>query len=277
MTFRQVDPLYTIDLADPTAPKVLGQLELLGYSAYLHPIADGLLLGVGQDATPEGRTKGVQVSLFGVGDPAASEAAGPARARRGVVVAGRVRQPRLPLLGPAPARRAAGPGLRRRAGTPSSPGFTGAVALTVTPRASPRPAGSPTTRPTATSRRSRRSVVIGDQLLTVSDGGVLASALDGFARVGWVAFPAPPVSSSPGRLGLRRAELCRAARCRLMPHRGDGVSGGRHALASVPVAWPTFDVAITWYRTRAIAPSTRLRTTARARNAARLPSPSVML
>ena len=70
MTFRQVDPLYTIGLADPTAPKVLGQLELLGYSAYLHPIADGLLLGVGQDATPEGRTKGVQVSLFGVGDPA---------------------------------------------------------------------------------------------------------------------------------------------------------------------------------------------------------------
>ena len=114
VTFRQVDPLYTIGLADPTAPKVLGQLELLGYSAYLHPIADGLLLGVGQDATPEGRTKGVQVSLFGVGDPAHPEAAGPARAGRGVVVAGRVRQPRLPLLGPAPARRAAGAGLRRR-------------------------------------------------------------------------------------------------------------------------------------------------------------------
>jgi hypothetical protein len=37
-----------------------------------------------------------------------------------------------------------------------------------------------------------RSVVIGDQLLTVSDGGVLASALDGFGRVGWVAFPQPP-------------------------------------------------------------------------------------
>ena len=70
VTFRQVDPLYTIGMADPTAPKLLGQLELLGYSAYLHPIADGLLLGVGQDATPEGRTKGVQVSLFGVGDPA---------------------------------------------------------------------------------------------------------------------------------------------------------------------------------------------------------------
>ena len=42
-----------------------------------------------------------------------------------------------------------------------------------------------------------RSIVIGDQLLTVSDGGVLASALDGFARVGWLAFPQPPASSSP--------------------------------------------------------------------------------
>jgi hypothetical protein len=41
-------------------------------------------------------------------------------------------------------------------------------------------------------------VVIGDQLLTVSEGGVLASALDGLGRLGWVAFPQPPVTSSPG-------------------------------------------------------------------------------
>jgi beta propeller domain-containing protein len=39
-----------------------------GYSAYLHPVGDGLLLGVGQDATPEGRRTGVQLSLFDVSD-----------------------------------------------------------------------------------------------------------------------------------------------------------------------------------------------------------------
>ena len=83
----------------------------------------------------------------------------------------------------------------------SSPGFTGAVALTVNPSGiaeAGRVAHDPTDGyvPPIT-----RSVVIGDELLTVSDGGVLASALDGFGRVGWVAFPQPPVTSSPGSPG----------------------------------------------------------------------------
>ena len=68
VTFRQVDPLYTIDLSDPTDPTVLGELKILGYSAYLHPVSDDLLLGIGQDATEEGRTTGTQVSLFDVSD-----------------------------------------------------------------------------------------------------------------------------------------------------------------------------------------------------------------
>ncbi|MGI8592992.1 MAG: beta-propeller domain-containing protein [Solirubrobacteraceae bacterium] len=68
VTFRQVDPLYTLDLSVPAAPKVLGELKILGYSAYLHPIGDGLLLGIGQDATEEGRRAGVQLSLFDVSD-----------------------------------------------------------------------------------------------------------------------------------------------------------------------------------------------------------------
>ena len=38
VTFRQIDPLYTVDLSDPTAPKVLGELKVTGYSSYLHPI-----------------------------------------------------------------------------------------------------------------------------------------------------------------------------------------------------------------------------------------------
>jgi hypothetical protein len=68
VTFRQVDPLYTLDLSDPARPRVVGELKVPGYSAYLHPVGDGLLLGVGQDATAEGRRTGVQVSLFDVSD-----------------------------------------------------------------------------------------------------------------------------------------------------------------------------------------------------------------
>ena len=70
VTFRQVDPLYTLDLSNPSRPRVVGELKILGYSAYLHPIGPDLLLGVGQDATPEGRTRGTQVSVFDVSDPA---------------------------------------------------------------------------------------------------------------------------------------------------------------------------------------------------------------
>ena len=68
VTFRQTDPLYTVDLSDPTNPEVLGELKILGYSAYLHPLGDDLLLGVGQDADERGRIEGTQVSLFDVSD-----------------------------------------------------------------------------------------------------------------------------------------------------------------------------------------------------------------
>ena len=68
VTFRQTDPLFTVDLSDPRAPRLVGELKVPGYSAYLHPVGDGLLLGVGQDATSEGVTRGLQLSLFDVAD-----------------------------------------------------------------------------------------------------------------------------------------------------------------------------------------------------------------
>jgi uncharacterized secreted protein with C-terminal beta-propeller domain len=71
VTFRQIDPLFTLDLADPAHPRVRGELEIAGYSAYLHPVGPHQLLGVGQDATPQGTQAGTQLSLFDVADPAA--------------------------------------------------------------------------------------------------------------------------------------------------------------------------------------------------------------
>ena len=66
VTFRQIDPLYTVDLADPERPRVLGELKIAGYSAYLHPIGEDLLLGIGQNADAEGRRLGTQLSIFDV-------------------------------------------------------------------------------------------------------------------------------------------------------------------------------------------------------------------
>jgi len=68
VTFRTTDPLYTIDLSDPQAPKKMGELEVNGYSAYLHPIGEDKLLGIGQDADEEGRRKGVKIELFDISD-----------------------------------------------------------------------------------------------------------------------------------------------------------------------------------------------------------------
>src|SRR5262249_39911196 len=62
------DPLYALDLGDPTHPVVRGTLKISGYSAYLHPTDGDRLIGVGQDATDAGRVTGLQVSLFDVGD-----------------------------------------------------------------------------------------------------------------------------------------------------------------------------------------------------------------
>ncbi|CAM3194540.1 beta-propeller domain-containing protein [Stackebrandtia soli] len=70
VTFRETDPLYVLDLSDPTSPTMLGELKIPGYSAYLHPIDDGRLVGVGQEANERGETSGTQVSLFDVSNPA---------------------------------------------------------------------------------------------------------------------------------------------------------------------------------------------------------------
>jgi len=69
VTFRQTDPLYTVDLSNPGQPRVVGELKIPGYSAYLHPLGGDLLLGVGQDANRFGAERGVQVSAFDLSDP----------------------------------------------------------------------------------------------------------------------------------------------------------------------------------------------------------------
>lgn len=72
VTFKQIDPLFALDMSDPTKPQIVGELKIPGYSDYLHPISDKLLLGLGRSTatTPWGGTipDKLQLSLFDISD-----------------------------------------------------------------------------------------------------------------------------------------------------------------------------------------------------------------
>jgi Beta propeller domain len=202
VTFRQVDPLYTIDLSDPGRPRVVGELKIPGYSAYLHPVGEGLLLGVGQDATDEGRRLGAQVSLFDVSDPARPERLDQIPLGQGSTQA---EFDHHAFLWWAPRNLAV---LPLQLYAPDAPQFSGAVGVSVEPgrglaergrlthagevasktRVSPPGPGE---RPLVDGWPGaviQRSLVIDEVLYTVSDHGVLASSVADLSRKAWVGF-----------------------------------------------------------------------------------------
>lgn len=69
VTFRRIDPLFSVDLSNPANPVLLGALKIPGFSEYMHPFGDGLLFGLGQDADEDGRVTGLKLSMFDVSDP----------------------------------------------------------------------------------------------------------------------------------------------------------------------------------------------------------------
>ena len=68
VTFRQVDPLHALDLSDPTNPQELGELEIPGFSTYLHPLGEDHLIGIGRTANEWGGVEDLQLQLFDVSD-----------------------------------------------------------------------------------------------------------------------------------------------------------------------------------------------------------------
>ena len=71
VTFRQTDPLFSVDLSDPANPKVSGELKISGFSSYLHFYGENLLLGIGYEADEDtGATTGLKLSMFDISDPA---------------------------------------------------------------------------------------------------------------------------------------------------------------------------------------------------------------
>lgn len=70
VTFKETDPLFSVDLSDPEHPAILGALKIPGFSEYLHVYGEGLLLGIGMDAEEEtGATEGVKLTMFDITDP----------------------------------------------------------------------------------------------------------------------------------------------------------------------------------------------------------------
>ncbi|MEA2190549.1 MAG: hypothetical protein QOI73_670 [Solirubrobacteraceae bacterium] len=193
VTFRQVDPLYTLDLSRKDHPKVLGELKLLGYSAYLHPISEDLLLGVGQDAGADGRTRGTQLSLFDV-----SDLRNPVRRAQAALGEGSSTTAEFDphaFLFWQPASLAVIP-LSTYSTDSGAEEFEGAVGFRVG-AASLAEAGR-ISHPKegqgeyAYAPPIARSLVIGDALYTLSYTGLAASRLDTLAPLGFAAFPQAP-------------------------------------------------------------------------------------
>ena len=68
ITFKQTDPLYTIDLSDPENPQLKGSLEMPGFSTYLHPLGEDHLIGIGHNADSSGLIDGLQLAVYDVSD-----------------------------------------------------------------------------------------------------------------------------------------------------------------------------------------------------------------
>lgn len=69
VTYRNTDPLFMVDLSDPTDPKIMDELKITGYSAYLHFMDEDNLLGIGYESDSyTGIEEGIKVTLFDVTD-----------------------------------------------------------------------------------------------------------------------------------------------------------------------------------------------------------------
>jgi uncharacterized secreted protein with C-terminal beta-propeller domain len=191
VTFRQIDPLYTIDLSAPRHPKAIGELEILGYSAYLHPVGNDLLIGIGQDATEQGRRLGTQISLFDTSDLRA-----PARLAHRTVSPGsssEVEYDHHAFLYWPPAKLAVLPVQVFSTWPTWRDEFAGAIGYRIGRAIGIEEAGRishdhGTSKPGNSTASVRRALVVRNRLYTVSGHGVEASSLESLSTIAWLPF-----------------------------------------------------------------------------------------
>ncbi|NUR94594.1 MAG: benzoate transporter, partial [Kribbellaceae bacterium] len=183
VTFRRTDPLFTIDLRDPAHPVVAGELKVPGYSSYLHPVDGGRLLGIGQDASDKGVVQGTQISLFDVADPA--KPARLAQLTLGFGWSDAEYDPHAFLYWPEAHLLVIPAMTYSKEGEPGPDG--GALLLRVGDTSLTKIGWIRHQDPTSSRYpiQIQRSLVVGDELWTVSAAGIEASTLTG-TRIAWI-------------------------------------------------------------------------------------------
>lgn len=196
VTFRQLDPLYILDLSSPTHPVLDGQLSLTGFSSFLQPLGGGLMLGVGQGVDPSMRQTGLQLSVFDVSHPNAP-------VLRSRVDLGTAQSPAEndahALLWWPDSRILALPLSEYQ----NNHNFDGVavwhvdtdgtlheVAQLSQPQTAPSPAGGVSVPASycACFGTVERAVVIGNLLYTTSENGIMANNMDTWTRAAWLPF-----------------------------------------------------------------------------------------
>jgi uncharacterized secreted protein with C-terminal beta-propeller domain len=184
VTFNQTDPLFVVDLTDPDRPVLAGQVSLSGYSSFLQPLSGSLLLGIGQAVDRELRTEGLQLEVFNVAQPGRPTLVSRQQLGSGASSAAEY-DPHALLWWPAadllvlPVDDYSGAAASSSAGVWSvgSSGTLRRVGALSQPGSSPQ--GYP---------EIERAVVVGGDIYTLSEQGVMVSDMSSLSRVAWLAY-----------------------------------------------------------------------------------------
>jgi Beta propeller domain len=186
VTFNQTDPLYVVDLTDPQHPALAGQVALAGYSSFLQPLEAGLLLGVGEAVDQQLRTQGLQLEVFNVANPGQPALTSRQQLGNGASSAAEY-DPHALLWWPAsnllvlPVDDYSNPAANSSADvwSISSSGSLHQLGSLTQPGTSP--GGNP---------EIERAVVVGGDIYTISEQGVMESDMSSLSRVAWLAYQA---------------------------------------------------------------------------------------
>ncbi len=184
VTFNQTDPLFVVDLTNPDRPVLAGQVSLSGYSSFLQPLSGSLLLGIGQAVDRELRIGGLQLEVFDVAQPGRPTLVSRQQLGSGASSAAEY-DPHALLWWPAadllvlPVDDYSGAVASSSSGVWSvgSSGTLRRVGALSQPRSSPQ--GYP---------EIERAVVVGGDIYTLSEQGVMVSDMSSLSRVAWLAY-----------------------------------------------------------------------------------------
>ena len=185
VTFKQTDPLYVVDLSDPRHPVLAGQVSLAGYSSFLQPLGSSLLLGVGQSVDQQLRTEGLQLEVFNVAQPARPALVSRQQLANGASSAAEF-DPHALLWWPAS-------GLLVLPVDNYASSVTGSSAdvWSIGPSGALHQVGALTQPGSAEAGypEIERAVVVGADIYTLSEQGVMVSNMSSLSQAAWLAYP----------------------------------------------------------------------------------------